>query len=138
MCTIENSGTALGDAGSIEAFDVDEDAPFDVTFSTDTGLVYLGLHTYRGRLPRYNTRLSVDEARRLGEQLLNVVTEAEAPLHTSDPQPWESAVKQELYRWAEKGAVGTIDDVVDAVLVRDSAYPRYLVRRYLFYLLVTL
>ena len=59
------------------------------------------------------------------------------PLVTRDRQPWHGAVEQEVCDWLDQGAGGTIDDVVKAVLARDSAYPHDLVRRYLVYILAT-
>ena len=59
------------------------------------------------------------------------------PLVTLDRQPWHGTVEQEVCDWLDQGAGGTIDDVVKAVLARDSAYPHDLVRRNLVYILAT-
>ena len=52
------------------------------------------------------------------------------PLVTRDRQPWHSAVEEEICRGLGRPGGFTIDDVVNAVLSRDSDFPPDSVRRY--------
>jgi hypothetical protein len=75
------SASDFEDLENVCSFDlVDEEMPFEVDWSNHNGLVYLDLHSCKPTLI-YVTRFSLGPARRLGEQLLKTVNDAEASLH---------------------------------------------------------
>jgi len=86
------------------------------------------------------------EARARFQQLRRELREmSDGPLVTRNRQPWHEAVEQEIEIHLRKGGFSihphkgwfTIDQVVAAVLARDSVYPPEPVRQYSTYILET-
>jgi hypothetical protein len=77
------------------------------------------------------------ERERFQELMRELGEMSEVPLVTRNRQPWHDASEQELNRALNRKGGCTIDDVVKAVLARDSAYPAGSVREYVTYILET-
>ena len=78
------------------------------------------------------------EQRARFQELMRELQEiSKVPLVTRDRQPWHRAVEEVICCGLHQDGGCTVEDVVDAVLGRDPAYPAAPVRRYVEYLLET-
>jgi hypothetical protein len=72
------------------------------------------------------------------QELMRELAEiSKVQLITRDRQPWHGAAEEAICCGLEQGGGCTVEDVVDAVLARDPAYPGEQVRRYVEYILET-